>query len=257
MLKVPNGLLQCERLTYHGDQIPFDGGKSMGTSRQFLKMAILAVFLMIRVANAGQVAQFFETNGTQDFSIAGDGTTNNTFNASSLITFTFSGTIPGGNPYPGTHQAVLTLTSSTTMTAALITGNISQGGYSGSFSIIDNATSNNLLSGTFSSDGVLSGLDGGDAATFVESRPPDTVNFSSFYLDFSNSTSQTISLSLSNLVANLSRNANNYLNPATGAGSGTFSADPLPTATVPEPATVALFGAGIIGLYMIRRHRKA
>jgi hypothetical protein len=212
--------------------------------------------MAIGTASAGQVAQFLEINGTQDFSIiSGGGTT--FFNGSSQVFFSFSNTIPPSNPLPGIRQATLTWNASSTTIATDDAVTISQSGFSGTFSIIDNLLGTNLLSGAFGPFGTLSGPSGGTSATFSDSIPPvDEVTFTSAYLDFTLSTTQAFALSLSNLNPGLSLLAGMPVD-ATAAGTGTFSADPLPTSHTPEPASMALMGSALVAVGLFGRKKVA
>jgi hypothetical protein len=208
-------------------------------------------------AGASQIAQFTEVNQTNDFIFTNIGTGVD-FDATSLINFTFA---PGlGTPFDGiARQATLTLTSTSSTAGVDNGGNDTQGGFSGTFTIIDKLTGNNLLSGTFGPSGAVSGGNGGQTATFQDSTPPKSeVVFTSFYLDFTPSTvQQAFAFSLSNLNPALTLDAKGFAQNAAGAGTGTFSAQPLPRSDSPEPATVTTIGMALIGLSIYLRKRVA
>jgi len=90
------------------------------------------------------------------------------------------------------------------------------------------------------------------------------VTFTSSYLDFHLTTTRNGSLSFSgfdNGVGDgLEPAGNGYLQTSTGDGLGTFASNPPPipsTPTVPEPATSAAMGLGVLGIFgMMFRARK-
>jgi len=212
--------------------------------------------LMAATAGATTIGSLSQLNGggTQDYTITDNGT-NDTLTASSQVGFQFSSSLLP-TPFGGVPRtATLTITAVST-TAATTVGTIDQTGYVGTFSIIDNTLHTNLLSGTFN-NGDLSGPIGGHSATFSDSLPPDSVGLTSDYVDFSISTNQSLSFSLTNVLTALTTSGTPLrINSATAAGTGDFSAAPLPTTKSPEPATMALFGTGLTGFALLLRRRK-
>ena len=223
--------------------------------KRFLTLIVPAVCLLLAgTASASQIAQFTEVNQTNDF-VFDDLGTSVSFDASSLIFFTFA---PGlGTPYDGTpREATLTFTSTSSTAGTSVAGNDTEGGFSGSFSIIDMLSGLNLLSATFGPSGAASGTDAGNTATFQDSTPPGTeVVFTSDFLNFSGTTTEAFAISLSNVLPSITLDSNGFINSATGVGTGTFSAQPLPTSTTPEPATTAMIGGGLVGLSLLLRRR--
>lgn len=121
------------------------------------------------------------------------------------------------------------------------------------------STGTNLLSVNFSG-GALSAILGGSTATYGNSTPPFTVNFTSDFLDFSSSTARDLALAI------------DAINPGVGFAfgggrtnfgtvSGNFGADATagnPQGVVPEPASWALMfaGFGLVGSVLRSQRRR-
>jgi hypothetical protein len=226
-------------------------------------------------------AQYFQINGAQQqwtiSTLAGI----TTVNASGAVSFNLSG-VPG-LPFTGPENAIFTLNATSETPgncgATCTSGDsFTQQGYSGTFSFIDNgggfAQGSNLLSGTFAVTGSpsttgaqFSSSPGGSGGSFNASSTADNLGqlvFTSAYLNFAGQTQETSSWSLSSLIPNFAVGTVTVVGttdtafPAAGqfdaAGSGTFSSNPGPGA-VPEPASMALIGGGLIGLAFVRRRR--
>lgn len=160
-----------------------------------------------------------------------------TFN---LVANTSGGTVAGGIGIAPVTSGTFSFVSATPVTFAGSTGT-------------------NFLSGTFNG-GAFTALIGGSTASYGNSTPPNTVNFTSSFLDFTESTERGLVFGISGINPLISA-ASFGAGPANFAGTivGSFSADvfagnELPV--VPEPATWALMigGFGMVGGAMRRRN---
>ena len=138
--------------------------------------SLLFSFLAVGVAAVPSFAapvtfgQGLEQSASQDFNLVDTGS-GVTLSASSQIYFIFSninGTLPAG--LSGPLSATLTLNLSSTTPDVISNGTISEGGFTGTFSIVLNTPVNgltNLLSGTItsSSNATLTGKSGGTGAS--------------------------------------------------------------------------------------------
>lgn len=220
-------------------------------------------------------AQYVQQNGAQQaWAITTNAGGTTTVTANSNVFMSFSGVL--GLPFAGPEAATFSLSATSTQLGNCgvncgIGDSFVQPGYVGTFSFIDagSAPGTNLLSGTFStngnpaiSGGQLRSAVGSSGAGFQGSATLANLNqlvMTSDYLSFAGQTSQNASFSLSSLIPNFATGpvVGSQARPATGtfnaSGAGTFSSDPGPTARVPEPASMALLGAGLIGLAAVRR----
>jgi hypothetical protein len=214
-------------------------------------------------AAAGVVtfASFTEVTSSVDqwvigTSVSGPVTTT-TINASGLVDFSFSG------PGDFTLNAVSTTAGTTTGS------NYEQGGYSGSFSILESAgdpnPGANLLSGVFQVIGTgaqitstINGSGGSFDASATTSDLSQLVMTSSF-VGLAGQTYEDSSWALSSLAPIFAVGGVTAGYPSAGpfdaSGVGTFASNPGASA-IPEPATFSLIGGALLlALGVFRRKR--
>jgi hypothetical protein len=261
-----------------------------GNTNRFGSLKVLATaaavtcFAGSAMATTITFASFGETNSSQQqWSIATSlsPSLQETVTASGAVMFTFSGI--SGLPFTGAEAATFTLHATSTSEPTCGTdcssgSSVTDHGYSGTFSIIDNGVVKgaNLLSGTFSVTGspTTTGAQfgssniGGSSAQFDASATPTNLSqlvLTSQYVVFSPSTTlEDASFALSSVnpsifVTNITQpTPGNFmadLGPLFGAsGVGTFSSDVVPTG-IPEPATFGVIGGGLLSLGLWRRKR--
>jgi hypothetical protein len=217
-------------------------------------MCILSLGGLVGTSKADITFAQFDEVDTQPFTF-----TNNDTSA------TFSGTAEGNFVFlipglpTGPEAATITLTS-TAVTQAETGGPFLE-------QLIDGATNTltftrdsdgaNLLTVTFT--GNILGFNGDDNATLSSATASgDSLTYTSAFLDFSGTTSQSMALNVSGIDPAFTQNANGFLDNFAADLSGGFS-DSGPS-VVPEPATVvvwSLLGLTISGAGWWRRMRIA
>jgi len=144
---------------------------------------------------------------------------------------------------------------------------LAQPGLSGTFSIVadvpftyNSITGTNLLSGTItgaSISGVINSSSGSVNDSTLTLADPLAVQFSSQFLDFSQTVSRDFALTLTSLSPGIATSASGPMRTFRAATTGSFSSDPAPlvNGAVPEPASWALMlvGFGVIGAVTRRR----
>ena len=245
-------------------------------SRHLPALVTAAGFLIAPIAR-GQLttfAQFFQQDsGTNAFfyqssGVAGSGGSA-TFNSSNTpIYFNFSNSIAGlPADLTGIQNAHLTFTSFTTLGPTTASGgfieNFNGSGANSAMITITrdtpagegNGSRTILLQVIFTPYNFLGS--GGSGAASASSLS-GTVTFASDFLDFGAAIQRDVGLSFSSIVPSLSIGANGFFNSFSAAGTGTFSSDPIPT-FIPEPSTIAMLGAGLLGaaVWVLRRRRIA
>ena len=207
--------------------------------------------------------QGLEQSASQDFHLVDTGS-GVTLTASSQIFFVFSNVAGLPSDLTGPLAATLTLNLASSSPDTISNGVISEGGFTGTFSIILNTAINgqtNLLSGTITSlaDATLSGKSGGTSASLSASTPPPgAVSYNSAFVSFVNPVTEDLAFSLSSVVPSFVDNGSGYLAAFNAAGSETFSSNPPPIVTAsPEPISMLLIGFGmmLVGAVGVRVRR--
>jgi hypothetical protein len=249
--------------------------------------AVVTTFASFNAVSVGNL--YYVNNGTggstSTYRSNGTGGTISTTNSHSSVRPSLA--VPGAvdtsfsflnslSPFVSNVPAKFTLLASVTNSPALtVSGFKLQQNLAGSFSFISenaitigsvtHAAGSNLLSGTFNL-GTIFGAAGGTSGSMSSSvNSGSMITYTSDFLDFTNTTSRDLSLSLTSIVSLVS-NVNQGLNNASGkalrsfraTSTGSFSSDPAPLVIgVPEPQSWAMLviGFGLIGVSARRRAR--
>jgi hypothetical protein len=240
--------------------------------------AVIAVLSLGSLAQAAQFANFNE-NGTQppDFTFSNNGTNAQlgTIAGGVPVTFDFANGL--GAP-AGDQVATLTISGGTTTTPGTFVPNgFDTQPLDGDMTIMitRNFDSANLLTVVYhfgaGAMATINGIDTGTGASWSSSTQPldpTKITFTSAFLTFAPGSSNAAALSFSDVIpaifqgtdascpVSAGHNGANFLCSFSAAGTGTFSASPVPVGT-PEPGTLLALGGGLLVLGLIGRRRAA
>ncbi len=159
---------------------------------------------------------------------------------------TITSIISGGAPI----SAFLTLSANNTSGVTTVGGDLTQH-FAGTFTITSGTggTGTNYLSGSFAD--IVSGSGTGATFSASDATPGESVSFTSGVIAGADlAPPKSLNLSFSN-VSPILADGNNTLSAFTASETGTASANRV----VPEPATIAILGTGLLGLGFLRRRR--
>ena len=248
--------------------------------------AVVTTFAAFNATTAGNV--FYLNNGTggSNSTYRSNGTGGTISTTQSAFNVRPSSAVPGAvpvtfsflnntlSPFVANLPAAFTLNATVTNSPVETFGGFKlMEDFSGSFSFLTTsaltigsvtyAAGSNLLSGTFSAATIF-GPSGGTSGSFSSSTVSSSINYTSDFLSFTNTSDRDLALSLTG-INSLATNINRGLNNVNGKSfrsfrattTGSFSADPAPLVlnTVPEPQTWGLMivGFGMVGVASRRR----
>jgi hypothetical protein len=224
-----------------------------GGARRWLVASLLALAALTMNATAKAdpfgFANFDLTNANQPFSFTNNGGTSGTISASAQVNFNFT---QQTGLSTANHAATLTITGSTFTPAQTVIGIVDQPiSNISTLTLTDNVTHQNLLTMTFT--GQLVGSAGGASAEVIGSDTAGAVvQYKSDFLAF-NEPGNSYTLGLNTLAPAFTIGAGGFLNSFVANITGQFTANAI---AVPEPASVVMYGTGIVGALVLVRRRK-
>jgi hypothetical protein len=233
-----------------------------------IALAVLALIAQAP-AHAAQTtfAQFTQTNPGTPF-VFTNNTTSGTVGIQSFSTTVNFNFTAGSGLSTATQVATLTLTASAGPSATATSGSVGGTTFDsqpidGNGPVVDKLTitagGHNLLTETFT--GSIMGIQGGTQSILSGNSDPmggnNTVTFSSDFLTFApnGGNPNSYQLGLTGMTSPLSIGPGSYLNSFAASITGAFSSSTF-SPSVPEPASLAMFGTGIFATLVLATQRK-
>lgn len=189
-------------------------------------------------------------------------TTTATFATASIpVTFTYVNTPNLPPSVNGSLAAHLVINATSTSAAQSVGfGQVGEAGFNGTLTILLDGLNTNLLTVNFVNASLFGGNNGQTFSfgqdTSTSGRLSDVV-YTSQYIGFIAVTSNNFSLTFTSTTPSFHlTTGNTFFDPFVASGTGTFASNPGPIG-VPEPATAAGMGFGLVAIAAFARRRKA